>query len=249
MPFFESEGAQLFFRETGNGRLLVILPGNTASSAHMQGEIEYFSKRFHTVSLDFRGTGQSSRVDLWPDGWWQLAARDTIALVHHLGEESCLAMGTSGGGWAALWMAIESPRTVTAVIADSCVERFPPGRLEENVAGRNLDDPMSASFWSSGHGSDWAQVVEADTAMIRRFSMQGGDQFRGRLAEIHCPVLLTASLSDELLPDVDWQISQMLRQIPKSQAYLCREGGHPLMWSQPDRFRQAADSFLDQLNG
>jgi pimeloyl-ACP methyl ester carboxylesterase len=36
----------------------------------------------------------------------------------------------------------------------------------------------------------------------------------------------------------------MATQIPESQLVLVNGGDHPLMWSRPQRFRRAADSFL-----
>lgn len=56
MPFFKNDNLSLFYNETGSGSLLLILPGKTASSACHNGELDHFGKRYHAVSLDFRGT-------------------------------------------------------------------------------------------------------------------------------------------------------------------------------------------------
>jgi valacyclovir hydrolase len=42
MPFFNNNDHQLFYREVGTGPLLLILPGNTASSACHEGEMQHF---------------------------------------------------------------------------------------------------------------------------------------------------------------------------------------------------------------
>lgn len=94
----------------------------------------------------------------------------------------------------------------------------------------------------------WFAILEKKAAcMILRFSKQGGEQFYGRLKDINCPVLFTASLSDEMLPDPGAQICRMMQQISGSQAFLCREGNHPLMWNRPAEFRRAVDGFLQGL--
>lgn len=62
------------------------------------------------------------------------------------------------------------------------------------------------AFWTMAHGDDWEQVVGADSDLLRRFDASGGDWFAGRLREIRCPVLFTASLHDNLLPDVGAQV-------------------------------------------
>jgi pimeloyl-ACP methyl ester carboxylesterase len=238
---------RLFYREQGSGPLLLILHGNTASSAHHVGELAYFGQRYHAVALDFLGCGQSDRLAVWPMDWWAQGGRDAASLVSHLGDERALVMGTSGGGLAALWFAIQHPQQVRAVIADSCVEKTTAGFMEVLLKERHQLTPGQIEFWRAGHGDDWEQVVNADSDMIRRFAATGGDWFNGRLAEIQCPVLFSASLRDELLLDVGRQVCQMALQVKDSQVFLTSEGGHPLMWSHGEEFRRAADCFFSAL--
>ncbi|MCL4506637.1 MAG: alpha/beta hydrolase [Chloroflexi bacterium] len=244
MPYFISHNHRLFYREQGSGPLLLILHGNTASSAHHAGELAYFGQRYRAVALDFLGCGQSDRLPIWPDDWWAQGGRDAAALVNHLGYEQALVMGASGGAIAALWMATQNPGQVQAVIADSCVEKETAEYTERLIQERLQFTPGQVQFWRSGHGEDWEQVIRADTAMWRRWAAAGADWFNGHLAEIHCPVLFSNSLRDEMAPDVCQQVCNMAMQVKGSQAFLATEGGHPLMWSRPDEFRRVADCFL-----
>ena len=100
MPHFIWNNHQIFYREQGEGPLLLILPGNTVSSICHQGELEYFSDHYHTASLDFSGTGKSDRVAIWAQDWWADGANQAITLVEHLGYQECIVMGTSGGAVA-----------------------------------------------------------------------------------------------------------------------------------------------------
>jgi pimeloyl-ACP methyl ester carboxylesterase len=246
LPFDDLRGnrRRLHYREQGQGPPLIILPGNTASSACHQGELAYWSDRFRAVSLDLLGTGRSDRVAVWADDWWQSGARQVQALLDHLERQTCIAMGTSGGAIVALWTAILYPDCVRAVVADSCVARFPLDLLDNLLYERARRTPDQVAFWQGAHGKDWEQVIEADTDLIRRFVERGGDWFGPRLGEIRCPVLLTASLQDAALPRVSHQNCRMAEQIPNCRLYLHNEGGHPLMWSQPEAFRLLADRFL-----
>jgi valacyclovir hydrolase len=245
MPFFTYRGHRLFYREQGNGSLFFILPGNTASSALHRDELSYFGARYHAISLDFLGTGQSDRLDLWPDDWWEQGARQVKGLMEHLGYERSIVMGTSGGGVIALLTAILVPEAVQAVIADSCVEKYPPEKMKTHVMPeRARRTPDQVAFWQQAHGADWEQVINADTNLMRRFAERGGDWFGGHLAQIRCPVLLTASLEDQALPSIGPQVLNMAQQIRGSRVFLTREGGHPLMWSRPDDFRRVSDAFL-----
>lgn len=249
MPFMTCHGQRIHYRERGSGSLLLILHGNTASSALHEGELAHFGGRYRAVAPDLPGVGKSYRMDVWPLDWWQEGARVAAALVEHLGASRCAVMGTSGGAIAALWMAILRPDLVSVVVADSCVARHRPEALRANVASRNLSDPGAQGFWRAAHGEDWKQVVRADSDLLLRFAAAGADWFEGRLAEIAAPVLFTVSLADELLPDVEAETCAMVRQVRSGRAYVVGEGGHPLMWSRPETFCEAADAFLERYYG
>ncbi len=226
---------------------LIILPGNTASSACHPGDLEYFAARFHAVSMDFLGTGQSERLDPWPEDWWRWSARDVLALVEHLGEGPAVLLGTSGGAVIALWAAIFGGQLVRAVIADSTGEFLPAEIANPMLEGRSQRTPGQVGFWSMAHGEDWPQVVDADSRVCGAFGRRGGDWFEGRLNEIACPTLFSASLSDSLLPHIGPEVASMTAQVTGSQALLYQGGDHPLMFSAPAIFRPAVDLFLLQV--
>lgn len=247
MPYFVNEGHRLFYREQGSGAPLLLLPGNTSASPHLAGEMAYFSNRFHSAALDFWGTGQSERVFPWPVDWFQQAGRDAAALVKQLGAGPAVLIGTSGGAVAALWAAIQNPGAVRAVVFDSGQLGLPPAAAANLASTRRLDDPLAAEFWKSAHGEDWGGVVQADTAMLQRLGQQGGGFFDERVSSVACPVLITASLSDDMIADAGGQALKLSEMLPNSQVYLHRRGGHPLMWSQPEAFHRAVDAFLAGL--
>lgn len=249
MPAFTYKTYNLFYRERGEGPLLVILPGNTASGALHEGELSHFGERYHAVALDLPGTGRSERLGVWPDDWWLESARAAAALVEHLGSgERAIVMGASGGGVAALLMAQHRPDRVRAVIADSCVKRQPPAVLRQAVADRRRRHPDAAAFWRQAHGEDWEQVIEADSDLLLRLAERNGRWFERDLGEIRCPVLLTGSLQDRMLHDGPRQMVAMAEEIPESQLTLVNGGDHPLMWSRAERFRRVADAFLASLD-
>jgi len=85
--------------------------------------------------------------------------------------------------------------------------------------------------------------------MLLYFADQGGDWLKGRLHEIQCPVLLTASKLDDALPQVVEQVSRMSEQIAGCQVFLNNSGRYPLMWSSPPDFRPISDYFLKTFSG
>jgi pimeloyl-ACP methyl ester carboxylesterase len=244
MPYFVHNQRRLFYREEGKGPLMIILHGNTASSVLHLEELAHFGRRYHAVALDFPGTGRSERIEVWPDDWWLEGAQAAVTLMDHLSVPEAIAMGTSGGAVAALLMAQHAPDRVRAVVADSCVMRQPPEVLRAEVAHRRQCPPEAVAFWQHAHGDNWEQVIAADNDLLLRLAQRDGRWFERSLSEVRCPVLLTGSLQDELLHEVAAQLVKMAGQISESQLVLVNGGAHPLMWSQPDRFRRAVDSFL-----
>jgi len=248
MPYLEWNRQRLFYRERGEGDLLLVLPGNTASSACHQGELAHWSDRYHVVSLDYLGTGRSDRVPVWADDWYDRGAHQAAALVEHLGYAACIIIGTSGGAVVALLMAALYPAHVRAVVADSLSERFPKERVQAHlIEDRAQRTPGQVAFWEAAHGVDWEQVVDADTDMLARLAERGGDWFAGRLGQIRCPVLLAGSREDELVPDVGRQLLAVADQIADCRVYVHSEGGHPLMWSRPSDFRAISDHFMGSV--
>lgn len=248
MSYFTFNGMRLHYRQAGAGTLLLIFPGNTASGASHADDLACFARWFATVSLDPPGTGKSKRLDSWPDDWWLMGARAGAALLDHLGVGKCLALGCSGGGAMALGLALERPGQVDAVVVDSFVPRWPGRMLRAALAGRANPPSELIAFWQDAHGPDWAKVVEADSQMLGRFMETGLEPLAGRLGEIRCPVLLTASLADEELHEPARQMAEMVRLLPQGQAHLVGQGWHPLMWSRPDVFRPVARAFLEQYD-
>lgn len=247
MPFISLNGHPLFYREQGGGPLLIILPGNTASSACHERELTEFGRSHHAVALDLLGTGQSQRMETWPEDWWQQAARDVLALIPAQGQQQAIMVGTSGGAVAALWAAILDPTKVKAVLADSLTETMKPEDLRAEVRARGQKTPGQVAFWSRAHGADWEQVVAADNRILLAFADKGGDWFGRRLKEIRCPVLFSGSLQDDLLPGIGEQMPRMADQITESEVHLVNGGGHPLMWSRPDAFHAMAAAFLKRI--
>jgi len=256
MPFFHFQKQRLFFREQGNKNpdlpLALLLHGDTASSAAHVEELKFISGLgYHTAALDFPGCGQSDRIAApWPLDQWRANAGAAAALLDHLGYAQCIVVGCSGGAITALWMALDYPQRLRAVIADSATPTFPAGHLAQEVHNRIARTPAQIDFWSSMQGQDWEAVVDADSDFLSRLDQanpHGIDVFGSRLAEIRCPTLFTVSLTDRLLHDPGQQNVQAAQQIPDSWLVAVHGGDHPLMWSRAKEWQAAARAFLESL--
>ncbi len=247
MAKFTYQENQLFYRRQGKGPLLVILPGNTASSICHQAELDYFSDSFTAVALDYLGTGLSDRISPMPDNWFASCADQVAALIEHLALGPAI-LGTSGGAVVALNCAAMHPDKVRAVIADSFTPTFTPQMLQQNVIDeRSQPTKDQAAFWRYAQGEDWQSVVEADTQMLIDLVNNGGQWLGKSLTRVNCPVLLTFSLEDPMLIDPVKCGFEILSQLADGRIFFSPKGGHPLIWSAPEEFRQATARFLGQF--
>ena len=245
MPMFEDDRKQIFYRSKGQGPLLMILPGNTASSACHQEDLAYFSDQFTAVSMDYLGTGQSDRLESFGEQWLQNCADQAATLIRHLSLGPAILLGTSGGAVVALHTAARHPNLIQGIIADSFTPAFTEEMLLHNVIEeRSIRSEGQINFWRFAHGEDWEQVINADTAMLKQITQKGGNWLGDSLLKAECPIFFTASLEDEMLHQPVAYILQMLAQVKDGRAFLCQHGGHPLIWSNPGEFRRAVSGFL-----
>lgn len=147
MPYL---GSQFFFREAGSGPPLLIIPGNTASSACHAGAIAHFGQRYRVIALDLPGTGQSGLMAVWPSEWWAAGTTVGIALLDQITR--CAVIGTSGGGAVALLAALAMPKRIAAVIADSVVAHFSAAAIQSQLAARAEHNPRARGALPAGQG-------------------------------------------------------------------------------------------------
>ena len=248
MPKFFYKESQIFYRQQGQGPLMVICPGNTASSICHQQDMTYFVQDFTVAAVDYLGTGQSERLPEFGEDWFESCGDQIAALIEHLGLGRAILLGTSGGAVAALQCAARHPESIRAVIADSFTPVFTAEMLQKNVLDdRALRSETQVNFWRFAHGEDWDLVVKADTAMLTRLVARGGDWLGDSLSRIACPVFFTASLEDQALIQPGPYILEILARVQNGRAYINQHGGHPLMWSDPESFRGAIKGFLESL--
>lgn len=246
MPFFEYQQMQLHYRCEGQGPPLIILPGNTASSACHQDDLVYFSQKFTAVSLDYLGTGKSDRPKTFNDDWFQNCGDQTAALIKHLQLGPAILLGTSGGAVVALHAAARHSEIIQGVIGDSFAPVFTTEMLQRNVIEeRSLRTEGQIAFWRFAHGEDWESVIDADTDMLKRIVEDGGNWLGNSLARIECPLFFTASLEDQMLRKPATYTLEMLKQAKNGRAFICQHGGHPLIWSNPEEFCRAISGFLN----
>ncbi|MFD9908905.1 alpha/beta fold hydrolase [Streptomyces sp. NPDC059063] len=149
MPFaYAPDGVALRYELRGSGEPLVLLSGQSNNRHWWDPVIGDFAAEFTTVTLDWRGTGESDRPDTDSYSTPGFAA-DVAAVLDDAGIGSAHVYGTSMGGRVAQWLAADHAARVDRLVlgctspgAPHGVERGPEVRAA--LAQRDADAARQA---------------------------------------------------------------------------------------------------------
>lgn len=114
MPKLPIAGGEMVYHEYGEGDPLLLLHGEYLSHSVWRGQINSFANRFHVVTCDLRGHGESSVThDPYSVA---LLAEDVLRLMDVSGFERVMLCGHSLGGLIALELALRYPDRLGALV-------------------------------------------------------------------------------------------------------------------------------------
>lgn len=247
MSYFEFENFKIYYKVSGEGKPLVIIHGDTASSKMFIPELEFYSKNHKVILVDLLGQGKSERVVKLPLNYWDINANMIIALCRYLNVNNINLLGTSGGAIVALNCVLKQPDLFNKIIIDSFIGENLSYEFAQKIANdRNLAKRKLSSklFWFIMHGFDWNYVIDQNTDLIMDFSKNIGDFFGYELSDIKNRVLITGSLKDDLIPDIKTILESINIKIKDSRLAIFNEGNHPAMFSNKKEFRNLVLEFL-----
>lgn len=247
MSYFEFENFKIYYKVSGEGKPLVIIHGDTASSKMFIPELEFYSKNHKVILVDLLGQGKSERVVKLPLNYWDINANMIIALCRYLNVNNINLLGTSGGAIVALNCVLKQPDLFNKIIIDSFIGENLSYEFAQKIANdRNLAKRKLSSklFWFIMHGFDWNYVIDQNTDLIMDFSKNIGDFFGYELSDIKNRVLITGSLKDDLIPDIKTILERINIKIKDSRLAIFNEGNHPAMFSNKKEFRNLVLEFL-----
>jgi pimeloyl-ACP methyl ester carboxylesterase len=261
MPKIDIAELEIHYTEEGSGETMLIFPDQLHTSRAYIGDMDHFADSFHVFSFDYPGTGRSTRDVRYQDereyDLWNFRADLACHLLLALDIDGCYVMGAGGGALAALHFAGKQAQlhqlTTRGVIADSFLARFDGRTLHRWLDRREHFYVRNAKSLREEHGDDWRQVVDADTAFLRRMADRGGYAVPDFVFNaIPSPVLLTGSLRDPVTPGIAQAYARISGIVPDCSVYLASTAAHrygeehPFMWADPDSFRRVSDMFLSR---
>jgi pimeloyl-ACP methyl ester carboxylesterase len=250
MPYFKYHNKSIFYREIGSGTPLIFLHGNTASSKMFEPLLPLYQKNCRVILIDFLGNGQSDRMEnISPDLWYEEALQ-TIALIEHLEYIQVNLVGTSGGAWAAINTALECPKRVNKIVADSFDGRtLHNGFAEDLVTERNAakEDVQAKQFYEWCQGANWEAVVDFDTQALLQFVNLKMPLFHKPLSSLQIPVLFMGSREDTMVrEDLADEYHKMADIVRSGTVHLFDTGGHPAILSNAETAAKVIQQFINR---
>ncbi len=136
MPFTKApDDVDLYYEVHGDGDDVLVLLSGQANSHHWWDTTRPdFDAAFRTVTLDYRGTGDSGKPD--DDSYSTRGfAADALAVIDAVGAESVHVYGTSMGGRVAQWLAADHPDRVRGLVL-GCTSPGAPHGIERSAQVR-----------------------------------------------------------------------------------------------------------------
>lgn len=247
MSYFNYQSKKIYYKESGSGKPVVFLHGNTASSKMFDLILPLYEDQFRVILIDFLGHGRSDRLEEFPADLWTEEARQTTALLEHLDLGKVNLVGTSGGAWAAVNAALERPDLVGKVVADSFDGRTLADDFAENLLKERAEakkDEMGSAFYEWCQGEDWERVVDMDTRALVQCAEEKLPLFTKPLNTLKNPLLLMGSKGDDMCRSDFQDEYLMIAKETNAQICIFPEGLHPAVLSCAEQAAEAIAGFL-----
>ena len=250
-------GCRMYYEVLGQGLPLLFvhggLGGGRGSATFRQYQMAQLAPYAEVIAFDRRAAGQSEA----PTTGYTFAGfvDDILALLDHLGHQRAILMATSAGGPQVLQCAYSYPERVMALILGSTATqtvRVPPELASlitfmgtEGLVQLQARLAQQASLAASG--STPATPFDPLGGILQTYLAyhMHGDPLAACLARITVPTLILHGTADAEVP-----FSEALKLhdgLPHASLVPFVGGGHGIMVSHAEPYRQAIVAFLQTL--
>ena len=241
-------GIDLYYERAGAGPRLLFLNGSGATLESSGFIVAAFAKQFDVLAHDQRGLGRTSI----PPGPYAMAdyAADALALLDHVGWDTCRVVGISFGGMVAQELAVTAPERVerlglvctspggdagasyplhelAALPADEQAE-LRRSILDTRFTDAYLADPAHAA--DAALAKEMTRAAPTDEEVLRgmreQLAARSYHDVADRLHRVTCPTLVAAGRYDGIAPVANSEA--IAAHIPHAELRVY-EGGHAFL--------------------
>lgn len=251
---------KLFAQQSGKGNPLILIHGLGMSSALWINQAPVFSQRFHTVAVDLRGFGRSSRPD-YPGAYAiEILAEDIAGLIRQLELQRCHVLGTSMGGFIGQALALAHPDLCRSLVLCHTAPRMSIpsdvlARRVEALGNMPLEEyaeivvEQACSVNASQELRSWVAglLVRNDKRAYTQVMTEGlrGFDVGAQIGNIRIPTLVITGEHDQVLPKEGGE--EIAQLIPGAKLVEIGGVGHLGYAERPAEFNDAVLSFLNDV--
>ena len=240
--FVEADGFRIRFMEAGQGAPLVHLHG--AGGLRLNPAHDLLARRFRVIAFEMPGFGQSpenTRTRNMPE----LASTMALA-IKTLGLETFDLMGTSFGGKTALWLALQAPARVRALVLEA------PAAIRQDGAESPSGTPEEVARRLYAHPERLSGIPLPDPAtraktqpLVQRLRGPNRDaELEGRLPALTTPTLVLFGTLDAVIAPAMGRVYKDL--MPNAHLVFVYDAGHAIGTERPEAFAEVVVDFLER---
>lgn len=263
MPVVKVRDIEYGYIEAGDGPLVIAAHGTFGGKELFQPQLQRLSTRFHSVSIDWPGHGESSYD---PSGWTVDDLVDDVPeLISAFGAQTAALVGVSQGGAVFMRAALRYPEVVDALVLMCSGDGPPPdaarsamshfaNRLHAaadiNQRRRLAEDFAETVFHAPGFATRHPEAAAAEVDIMVNHPRAALPlvigvpasyrSIRGDLADIDCPTLVIWGRHDPR-PLLGETIAEA---IPHAEYHAIEQAGHHVHVDAPEETAGLIDEFL-----
>jgi pimeloyl-ACP methyl ester carboxylesterase len=240
--YVEADGFRVRYMQAGQGSPLVHLHG--AGGLRLTPAHDLLARRFRVVAFEMPGFGlspENTRTQSMPE-----LASTMARAIQALGLDTFNLMGTSFGGKTALWLAVQAPERVTALVLEAPAAirpegTEPPSGTPEEMARRLYAHPERQPALPA---VDPAVRAKMQT-LVKRLRGPGRDaDLENRLRALPTPTLVLFGTLDGVIPPEMGRVYKDL--IPGCHLVFVYDAGHAIGAERPEAFTEVAADFIER---
>jgi pimeloyl-ACP methyl ester carboxylesterase len=237
----EADGFRIRYMEAGEGPPLVHLHG--AGGLRLNSAHDLLSQKFRVIAFEMPGFGgvENTRTMTMPE-----LAATMAAAIDVLGFGKTNLMGTSFGGKVALWLAVQRPELIGAVVLEAPAAIRPEGSRPASGTPEEIARMLYA------HPERMPPIPKSDPDQVARISkfvrrLAGPDRdatLEQRMRQVQTPVLVVFGTRDGMIPPALGRIYKEL--MPDAHLVFVYDAGHAIAAERPDAFVEVVADFLER---
>ena len=237
--FVEADGFRIRYMEGGSGPVFVHLHG--AGGLRLSPAHDLLAKSYRVIAFEMPGFGASAE-NTRSANIGELAATMAKAIAA-LDLSDVNLWGTSFGGRTAVWLAVQYPERLKALILDAPAAIRPEGTRPPSGTPEEMARMLFA------HPDRVPPVPPAirdqTQALVRRLSGPGRDpELERRMGDLAVPTLVLFGTLDRVIPPSMGRFYKEL--IPTCNLVLVYDAGHAIGTDRPEAFADVVGDFIER---